>query len=169
MLKIVVAILILFSLISLNQIYAQNTPMPSLKLNSSYEQEETYPGMPYYSVKRLFEKISGKLLFMKDSRINYEQKLLKKRFSELKYIVETKNLDEIQRTSERFAYQAGILTDLCLGEPVEKRERVINLFKNYKDDINLLKYNYELDSSYWILMLHDVNSLDSLTARLKKD
>lgn len=169
MLKIVVAILTLFSLIGLNQIYAQNTSIPTLKLKSSYEHQDTYPGMPYYSVKRLFEKISGKLLFMKDSRINFEQKLLKKRFSELKYIIETKNLDEIQRTSERFAYQAGILTNLNLKEPKEKKERIITLFKNYKDDLTLLKFNFEMDSSYWILMLHDVNSLDSLTARLEKN
>lgn len=168
MLKPVLIVISILSLVYLNPVHAQLEPTPSYKLKSSFEEQETNPGMPNYNIKRLLEKISERILFMSDSKISYVQKLLKRRFSELKFIVENKNLDEVQKASERFAYQAGILTELVTEKPQKEKQRVIALFKNYKDDLNVLKFNFELDSSYWILMLHDINTLDSLTARLTK-
>lgn len=140
-----------------------------LLLKSEIESQETYPGKPYYQMKRLKEKVSELLIFFPDSKLNYSRKLLRTRFSELNHIIQEQSLDEVQRSSERFAYQAGKLTELAEKEPKEAKEKTINLFKTYQDDLNQMKYKFEQDSGFWILVLHDINTLDYLTARLKKD
>lgn len=136
-------------------------------LKSHTETPTTSPGTFSYQIKRLWEKISERLLFFNDSQINYAKKLLAARFSELQYISASKNLDEVQNASERFAYQAGILTDLVQDASPQEKDKIVNLFEVYKDDLNKIKFYFEMDSGFWILILHDINTLDILTARLK--
>lgn len=165
--KTTLLILISSFLFSAYTIFADEVSTSSSSLKSRIENITTYPGTLSYKFKRLFEKISGGLLFFNDSKLNYEKKLLNIRFSELQLIAAAKNLEEVQRSSERFAYQAGIVTDVAQNSSQAEKEKVLNIFKNYRDDLEKIKFYFDMDSGFWILILHDINTLDLLTARLR--
>lgn len=167
MLKIVLVLLLILTLVNFPKLVYSGDSVKVSDLKSKVEQNPSDPGTISYLISRLFEKVSEKILFMEDSKVNFSKKILNKRFSELAYLAEKKDTEELQKSSERFSYQAGILAELVKDQPSTEKEKVISLFNSYKDDLNKIKHNYEQDSGYWILMLHDINTLSILTARLE--
>lgn len=165
--KTIFVFIVLAIFTNFNLVLAEEVSTSTSSLKSNIETPTIYPGTFSYQIKRLLEKISGRLLFFNDSKLNYEKKLLGARFSELQYISASKELDDVQHTSERFAYQAGIVADLVQTASPQEKEKVIKLFSVYRDDLDKIKFYFEMDSGYWILILHDINTLDLLTARLK--
>lgn len=130
--------------------------------------EAINPGSFYYPFKRLWEKGIEKLQFSKESRINFHQSQLKIRLSELNYVVENKLLGEVQQSSERFAYSAGILTDELVKESKSgEKEKVIQTFETYVKFLEKLRDVYPANTSFWMLIQHDINSLKILSDRLK--
>lgn len=128
--------------------------------------ESINPGSFYYSFKRLWEKASEKLNFNNQSKINFYQSLLHVRLAELKYVVENRVLSEVQTSSERFAYQAGILTEALVKENQDK-EKTIKEFQKMQEFLEYLGDKYPANSSFWMLIQHDINSLKILAERLK--
>lgn len=167
MLKIVLVLLLVVTSVNFPKLVYSGDSVKVPDLNSKVEQNPSDPGTISFLIIRLFEKVSEKILFMDDSKINFSKKILNKRFSELVYLAEKKDTEQIQKSSERFAYQSGILTELVKNQSPSEKEKVVSLFNSYKDDLNKIKHNYEQDSGYWILMLHDINTLSFLTARLE--
>lgn len=168
MLKIGLIILLVITSVNFPKfVFSEDNLTTISELKSKVQQQPADPGTISYLITRLLEKVSEKILFMEDSRVNFSKKILNKRFSELVYLAEKKDTEEIQKSSERFAYQAGTLTELVKDKAPSEKEKVVLLFNSYKDDLNKIKHNYDQDSGYWILMLHDINTLDILTARLK--
>ena len=109
-----------------------------------------------------------KLQFSKQAKINFYQSLLKTKLSELNYVVEKKFLSEVQSASERFAYQAGILTEeLIRQNKSADKENVIKEFERFSPFLDTLRDKYEANSSYWMLIQHDINTLGILSAQLK--
>lgn len=128
--------------------------------------QKIYPGSPYYPLKRLWEKISAKFLFFDDAKVNNNRRLLETRFSELFYVVDQKLLDEIQRSSERFAYQAGIYTESVKGKNNADKGFTKQELKKYIDDLGKLRDEFSANSSYWMLVQHDINTIGILSAQL---
>lgn len=159
-------VLVFLCLFVLNgSVYAnEQLNLPDTKIN---------PGSFYYPVKRLWEKGQEKLQFSRQAKINFYESLLKTRLAELNYVVEKKLLSEVQSSSERFAYYAGILT----GELVKKNERssssnkdkekVVKEFEQYGKFLEELRDKYEANSSFWMLIQHDINSLKILSDKLR--
>lgn len=154
-------ITILFSL-PLGSIYAEGVEqleLPKTIVN---------PGSFYYSLKRLWEKGMERIQFNEQSKINYNQKLLKIRLAELIYVVDNKFLSELQISSERFSYYAGVLTnELIKQENIENKQKIIGEFEKYGKSLEKLRNVYPANSSYWMLVQHDINTLSILTERLK--
>lgn len=125
------------------------------------------PGSFYYSFKRLWEKGLGQLMFSQDSKISFYKSQLKTRLAELKVVVNEKILSEVQRSSERFAFQAGILTNEVVkkNDPRIKKE-LIDEFEKYDPLLQKLRDRFEANSSFWMLVQHDINSLSILSERL---
>ena len=141
-------------------IYAEENIIP--------KNESINPGSFYYSFKRLWEKGIEKLQFSKESKINFYQSQLKVKLSELNFVVEKKLLSEVQQSSERFAYQAGILTDeLVKQNKTEDKEKITREFEQYSKFLENLRDKYPANSAYWLLIQHDINSLNILAKRLK--
>lgn len=128
--------------------------------------ESINPGSPAYSLKRVYEKAFEMIQFSKAAKINYLKSLLRIRLAELKYGVENKALSEIQKSSERFAYQAGVLINKVVKQNKGK-ERVIEDFKLYEQLLEVLRDKYPANSSFWMLIQHDINTMKILTDRLK--
>lgn len=131
------------------------------------ENQKFYPDNPFYSAKRLWEKIAPKMLFFEDAKINYEKGLLNKRFSELKYVVENNLLDEIQRSSERFSYQAGVYAEKVKSlNDASSKKKVIEEFEKYASDAAILRGRVP-EGSFTRLIQYDIDSLSILSNQLR--
>lgn len=127
-----------------------------------------YPGSFYYSFKRLFEKGQEKLLFSPESKKSFYESILKMRLSELNYVTSKRDLSEIQTSSERFAYQAGILTnEIVKQNKTNDKENLIKEFGSFGKFLADLRDKYPANSSFWMLVQHDINTLSILSDRLK--
>ncbi len=136
--------------------------------NFSLKNELINPGSFYYSFKRLWEKSLDKLQFSRQSKINFYNSQLQVRLAELNYVVENNLLGELQQSSERFAYTAGILTEELEKQKVIEKEKFINDFKKYQGFLERLRDKYPANTSFWMLVQHDINSLNILSDRLLK-
>lgn len=132
----------------------------------STETQKIYSDNPFYPLKRLWEKIAPKILFFEDAKINYQKGLLNKRFAELKYSVENNLLDEIQRTSERFSYQAGVYNEKVKSQNDKNRRKVIEEFKKYASDVVILRDRVP-EGSFTRLIQYDIDSLNILSDQLR--
>lgn len=133
--------------------------LPNTKIN---------PGSFYYPVKRILEKGLERIQFDSKQRVAFYKSQLKARLSELNYVVEKKLLSEVQASSERFAYQAGILTEeLIRQNKTAEKENLIKEFEQFSPFLDKLRDVYPANSSFWMLIQHDINSLKILSGRLK--
>lgn len=131
------------------------------------ETQKFYSDNPFYPIKRFWEKIAPKMLFFGDAKINYEKGLLNKRFSELKYVVENSLLDEIQRTSERFSYQAGVYAEKVKNQNDEiGKKKVIEEFEKYASDAAILRGRVP-EGSFTRLIQYDIDTLNILSNQLR--
>lgn len=126
------------------------------------------PGSFYFSFKRLWEKGLERLQFNTQSKINFYFSQFQVRIAELNYVVENKFLSEVQQSSERLAYQAGMLTDLLIEQNNnEEKQKYIKEFEKYKQSLEKLRDVYPANTSFWMLIQHDINTLEILSEKLK--
>ena len=134
----------------------------------SLKNEVINPGSFYYSIKRLLEKGKEKFMFSNEAKKSFYELLLKTRLAELNFVVEKKFLSEVQQSSERFAYQAGVLTDeLIKQNKANDKEKITKEFEKYSKFLENLRDKYPANSAYWMLIQHDINTLSILSERLK--
>lgn len=134
--------------------------------NLEIRTQKINPGSFYYSFKRLWEKFRIKLAFDAQSKVSINESLLKTRLAELNYVVGNKLLSEVQTSSERFAYQAGTLVEEVVKINKDK-EKTIKSFEQLSKVLEKLRDNYPANSSFWMLIQHDINTLNILSERLK--
>lgn len=153
LIKIILFIVILVSLTNLPLVYGQQeTNLPSISIQ---------PGMTYYPIKRLFEKLIEKLQFTNETKEKYYKDLVQKRLAELKYVVDKDYLDQVEKSTQRVSYQVGILTDYVIGKNLNnKKQSLANLYKEDKIILEKLRDKYSANSSYWMLVQHVINSID---------
>lgn len=133
--------------------------LPNTKIN---------PGSFYYPFKRILEKGWERLQFSEAQKIAFYKSQLKVRLAELNYVVEKKLLSEVQTSSERFAYTAGILAEeLIRQNKAADKESVIREFEQFTPFLDKLRDVYPANSSFWMLIQHDINSLKILSGTLK--
>ena len=134
----------------------------------SLKNETITPGSFYFSFKRLWEKGMEKLQLTRDLRINFYKSQLKIRLSELNYVVEKKLLGEVQQSTERFSYTAGKLTEeLVMQNKPSEKEIVIKEFEKFQKYLDKLRDKYPANSSFWMLVQHDINTLKILSDKLE--
>lgn len=157
--KVAISFLLIVIFFSQSVIYAEGTEqlkLPNVTVN---------PGSFYYPFKRLIEKGRERLVFSRDSKRSFYTSLLRTRLAELNFVVNNKMLSEIQSSSERFAYQAGILAEV--GEKGKDSEKLIQEFEKYSKFLDTLRDKYPANSSFWMLIQHDINTLKILSESLR--
>ena len=158
--KIFITIFLLFSVQLAYASELETLNLPTQTIN---------PGDFYYSPVRLLEKITEKLKFQQNDRFDYLSSLIDKRMSDLGFVVKNKRLGEIQRSSERLAYQVGTLTDLLIKEMnTEKKENLNKKINSFSPALAELRDNFPANSSYWMLVQHDINSLKEYSEKLTR-
>ncbi len=136
--------------------------------DNSFRKEAINPGSFYYSFKRLWEKGLEVLQFGEQAQINYKKSLLKTRLAELNYVVDQKLLSELQSSTERVSYEAGVLTNKVLKQnKKENKGDLIKVFNQYDKYLPSLRDKFPANSSFWMLIQHDINSLKILSDQLK--
>jgi len=147
---------------SIGLIYAEDVQQLELSKTS------LNPGSFYYPFKRILEKGRERLIFSQESKRSFYTSLLRTRLSELDFVVKNKVLSEIQTSSERFSYQAGILTqELIKQNNNDEKTKLIKEFEKYGKFLVYLRDNYSANSSFWMLIQHDINTLSILSETLK--
>lgn len=127
------------------------------------------PGDFYYPAKRLWEKIRERLNFNSEARYTYYKSLLELRMSELGFVVKNKRLGELEQASERLAFYAGILTEYLIKYGTEEqKDEIQSKFKSLAEPLDELRDNFPANSSFWMLVQHDINSLKEYSEKLTK-
>ena len=136
----------------------------------SLPDQKIYPRSFYYPVKRLMEKAWEKFKFSDNAKYDYYKSLLPTRLAELTSVVKENQIDQVQKSSERFAYQAGITSEQLknLNDNQEKKKDLLNQFGSYTKVLEKLRDHYPANSSYWMLIQHSINSLKLYSEILNK-
>lgn len=160
LIKYLTFIFIVFSIFIPQQVLSnENFNLPKTLVN---------PGSFLYPIKRLSENILLKFNFSSDSIFKFHRNLTKVRLAELKHVAERKLLGQIETSSQRFAYQDGILTDYIVSSKLDKEKgKILEDFEQYKSIISKLRDIYLANSSYWLLLQQDIDTLDLNAAKLK--
>lgn len=129
--------------------------------------QKTLPGSSNYIFKRMKEKITGFFKFSKEAKISYRKELLERRISEYVSLVENKNQLETADSSQRIAYEAGVLADTSKSESKEIKTDILKLFEKYKPILAKMRDNFPANSAYWLLSQQDIDTMNILTEKLK--
>lgn len=154
-------ILLIFLFVSIQTTYAaefEKLNLPTQPIN---------PGDFYFLSVRLWEKIAEKFQFKTDAKFKYSNFLIDKRMSELGFVVKNRRLGEVQRSSERLAYQVGTLTDFLIKqEDKQMKDQMRTKINNLFPALSELRDNFPANSSFWMLVQHDINSLKEYSEKL---
>lgn len=122
-----------------------------------------------YLVKRLKEKVILLFLFNNpQKKLNYYKTLLTIRLAELKFIVDNKDISNIQVASQRYFTTAGQLTELIKSksELASNKEGVQTLFAEHILVIESLGKAYPDTTAEWRLLRDDANYLKDYSQSL---
>lgn len=156
---LVLFFLVIFVISSQSVYSAENFTLPKSRVN---------PGSVIYSAKRFSENMLMKFNSSKEGRLNFYKKLMVTRLSELDYVAANKKLGEVEKSSQRFAYQVGILTDYIVSEKMDKeKEGLLQSFEQYKPILAKLRDVYPANTSYWMLLQQDIDTLNINAEKLK--
>lgn len=127
------------------------------------------PGDFYYPAIRLWEKIAENFQLGTEAKFKYANPLIDKRMSELGYVVKNRRLGEVQRSSERLQYQVGILTEYLVKQGTPKmKDEIKAKIDIFFPALSELRDNFPANSSFWMLVQHDINSLKQYYEKLSK-
>lgn len=127
----------------------------------------TLPGDSKYPVKRLKEKVTEFFKFTHKSKSAYREVLLEKRLSELVSLIESKNINDVANSTQRFAYQAGKLAEGSYNDGSERKNEILAIFEKYKPILDEMRDNFPANSAFWLLSQQDIDTLNILSDRLK--
>lgn len=122
-----------------------------------------------YPFKRVMETGISYALFPKSIKVDYAEGIIKERLAELEYATVHNILPEIKPTSERFAYQAGIVIDeLKKLNNKDKTNKVLDDFKLYSKKLSILRDTFKANSAYWLLIQYDIDTLNILSNKIQE-
>lgn len=133
---------------------------------STLTKESILPGSLLYPFKRLSEKIGSVLRFTPDSKYRYQKGLFERRTSELNSIVENNSTEQVETTAQRFAYQAGVLEQASENKN-DFKSGTRELFSIYIPTLEKLRDHFPANSSYWLVVQQDIDTLNILSSKLK--
>ena len=123
-------------------------------------------------IANVFEKLGEKVTlffkFSKKDKADYENYLIEKRLSELKYVVDSKQGNLIEETSSRYATYLSSFSDLVIKNKLSnKKNEVLNLYSRHKKILEELQNTFETDSVFRMLIQHDIDTIKLFSTRVK--
>ncbi len=122
-----------------------------------------------YIIKRVREKISLVLLsFSPNRKADFYIQLTDVRINELGYIVDKKDIANIQTTSQRYSSAAGELTQYVISKNLTSlKDKIIQKFESHIKTIEKLKKNYDSNSAEWRFLEYDSSYLKTYQQKLQ--
>jgi len=118
-------------------------------------------------VKRVWEKVQERVITNKDAKIRLYSSLVEQRLSELDYVVETKNRNQMEKTSSRLAYYAGTLEEFLENNASQETKlQVREKYKTYLEPLALMRDEFSANSSDWMFVQYDIDSLNNYIQKL---
>lgn len=119
--------------------------------------------------ERIQERINILFKFSPQSKIDYQKELTEKRFAELVYVIENRKGDFIEETTSRYAAYLGRLTEVAIkNKAFDKKNSFLEMLENHELVLeDLIKY-FEANSGFWLLLKHDINSINIYSEQIQK-
>lgn len=119
-------------------------------------------------LEKLSERITSFFKFNDSAKADYYTYLTKKRFGELKYIVDSGQGERIEEVSSRYSTYAGVLTQLVVNNKlVDKKDNVLQIFNVHSEMLKEMVEKVPYESGFWFLLKHDINALNIYSDQLK--
>lgn len=128
------------------------------------------PGSFTYPFKRLWEKVRVAVITGHEAKVSYYDTLVIKRMSELGNVVMNDKKDQIQKATERLSYFSGILTEYLIENGAsEEKEKAKTRLESFLKPLEELRDRYPANSSYWLLVSYNIDSLNDYSNKLEND
>ncbi|GEM_PF-6180405 len=125
------------------------------------------PGDFIYPLKRIWEKVRVAVIKGHSAKVDYYETLVIKRMSELGNVVKNDKKKELQKASERLSYFSGILTEYLIEKGTDsEKKNAIKRLKSFIKPLEELRDNYPANSSYWLLISYNIDSLNEYSKKL---
>lgn len=124
--------------------------------------EAVNPGNdPAYVFKRFREKVILFILSVSpEKKADFYEGLLTIRLSELKKIVDKKDIANIQTTSQRYSATLGEYTDFLIARKLEgRKEKVKSTFLTHVPVLEKLRDSYDYTLAEWRFIQYDLDYL----------
>ncbi|MDO8503259.1 MAG: DUF5667 domain-containing protein [bacterium] len=130
------------------------------------------PGLVVDHVAGGVEKVKEKLTlffnFKKEDKARYRQYLTEKRLAELKYVVDTNQIDSIEPVASRYSTYAGLLTNFVVKEEIKtKRDDLLTMFERHRQIVEELQKGFKFESGWWLMLQHNINVTKLSSDQLK--
>lgn len=168
--KIFILILILFSLIFpiSSQALEKSQSYASADLKVSYE--NINPSDDYrFAFKRYKEKITLWFFsFFPERKTNYYQELMDVRLAELKYVVDKKDISNIQTASQRYFTTVGEATEFLVNNKnlSSKKDSYKMQLEKHILVVDRLKDTYNDTTAEWRFIKHNLDYLKIYLSKL---
>lgn len=119
--------------------------------------------------ERIQERINLFFKFSNDAKADYQKELAEKRLAEVFYVVESEKGDFIEETTSRYSTYLGRLTEtLVKNKLASKKDDTLKMLDEHKMVLNELVKYFESNSGFWLLIMHNINSIDIYKSQLEK-
>lgn len=119
-------------------------------------------------LEKVYEKVTLFLKFDNKSKANYQQHLTEKRLAELSFVIESNQIDSVEPTASRYATSLGTLTDFVVSNRiVDKRADLMNMFDKHSSVAAELQKRFEFESGWWLVLQHDINTINIFKEKIK--
>ena len=119
---------------------------------------------------KLFERVNLIFRFGSESKARYWQKLTDIRLAELKMVVDEGNNDWVEETSSRYSTYLGRYSEFVIKKQVKsQKETILKQFESHSEILAVLRDKYKYDSAWWLMIQHDINTIDIFKNRIDKE
>lgn len=118
--------------------------------------------------EKLGERINSFFKFSGSVKADYYTHLTKKRFGELKYVIDSGQGEKIEEVSSRYSTYAGVLTQHVVSKKIaDKKDEILKMFNTQSEILKEYAEKFPYESGFWILIQHDINALNIYSEQLK--
>lgn len=121
-------------------------------------------------IAKVLERANLIFKFSGLDRARYWQKLLDIRLAELKMEVDDENFDLVEETASRYSTYLGRYAEFVIGKKIiDQKETILDQLKVHSEVLSKLRDGFEYDSAWWLMIQHDVNTIQIFKERIEKE
>ncbi len=117
---------------------------------------------------RVGEKIHGFFKFSNEDKLSYQRDLIEKRFAELVYVVDDGQGDMVEEVSSRYSTYVGKFSEDLISRGVKSENvKYLEMYERHLKILPKLRDHFPANSGLWLLVQHDINTVQMFIDRIK--